>query len=140
LSFDRKKLLLRNDKEVSIIDASSGPVGEGHGKLLPIANMTLLVDPAAEWKQMFLESWRIARDFFYDPNMHGVDWEAVKRKYTPELDALGDRSDLTDLLADMISELNTGHAYLGGGAFDRTAPNQRMGYLAADSQPALEAN
>src|SRR5207249_6404374 len=125
LSFDRKKLLLRNDKEVSIIDASSGPVGEGHGKLLPIANMTLLVDPAAEWKQIFQESWRIARDFFYDPNMHGVDWEAVKRKYTAELNAVADRSDLNDLLGDMIAELNTGHAYVSGGAFDLTAPAQR---------------
>ena len=80
-----------------------------------MAGVTLTVDPAQEWKQIFAESWRIARDFFYDPNMHGVNWQAVKAKYAAQLPAVADRSDLNGILGDMIAELNTGHAYVGGG-------------------------
>jgi tricorn protease len=100
--------------------------------------VTITVNPRDEWKQIFDESWRIARDFFYDPGMHGIDWKAVKAKYAAQLPAVYDRSDLTRILGDMIAELNTGHAYVGGGDSDGTFPRRRVpqGFLGAAFEPA----
>ncbi|MEA2554428.1 MAG: tricorn protease [Fimbriimonadaceae bacterium] len=129
LSNDGKKLLILRGSQPSIVDASTGPFGASDGAIA-LGAYSLTVDPQQEWKQIFYESWRIARDFFYDPNMHGVDWNAVRKQYEARLPLVGDRSDLTRLIADMISELNIGHAYVfnPGGDIKRTP----MGYLGAD--------
>ena len=68
-----------------------------------------------EWQQIFNECWRQMRDFFYDPNMHGVDWKAVRDKYEPLVAHVNHRADLTYVIGEMIGELNAGHAYVGGG-------------------------
>ncbi|MEZ4655438.1 MAG: PDZ domain-containing protein [Candidatus Eisenbacteria bacterium] len=97
------------------------------------------IDPAAEWRQMFAETWRIARDFFYDPGMHGVDWPAVRAKYEPLLAAVAVRDDLTFLQKQMVAELNCGHAYIVGGDQER-APRIPMGYLGVDLEPVAGAS
>ena len=135
VSSDRKKLLLQSGKSLAVVDAVTGPVAPGTGSV-DMAGVTLTVDPAQEWKQIFNESWRIARDFFYDPKLHGVDWQTVKAKYAAQLPAVADRSDLNGILGDMIAELNTGHAYVGGGDMgEGTARPLPMGYLGADFEP-----
>lgn len=138
LSTNRKKLLLQSGRELQVVDPGPAPIAAGTGRV-DLAGLSLQVDPAAEWKQIFAESWRIGRDFFYDPGLHGVDWEAVRRKYAAMLPAVGDRNDLNFVLGEMIAELNTGHAYVGGG--DVALPPQTpMGYLGADFAPAPEGN
>ena len=134
VSADRKKLLLQNGKEFTVVDAGVDEVAEGKGKVETDA-WTLLADPAAEWRQIFAETWRIARDFFYDPAMHGVDWPAVRTKYEAMLPAVADRSDLSFVLGEMVAELNCGHAYIGGGD-QPAAPVVPMGFLGADLEPA----
>ncbi len=135
VSADRKKLLLQSGKSLAVVDASTGPVAPGTGNV-DMAGITMAVDPAQEWKQIFDESWRIARDFFYDPKLHGVNWQAVKAKYAAQLPAVADRSDLNGILGDMIAELNTGHAYVGGGDMgEGIARPLPMGYLGADFEP-----
>jgi len=132
VSADGKRLLIRSGKDVSVADAGASPVKDADNVALD--RIVLTVDPEAEWKQIFSEAWRIARDFFYDPNMHGIDWSAVKRKYEPQLANVGDRSELNIVLGDMIAELNVGHAYIHGGDVgrpDRTPP----GHLGADLAP-----
>ncbi len=137
VSSDNNKLLIQDGQSLSIIDASSGPSSPAAGKV-DLGRIHLEVDPEAEWKQILNESWRIARDFFYDPAMHGVDWNAVKTKYLAQLPAVGDRNDLNTILGDMIAELNTGHSFVRGGDMGSGASPIPMGYLGADLEPVAD--
>ena len=74
--------------------------------------MEVRVDPRAEWKQEYNEVWRIERDFFYDPSLHGLDLPATKKHYEPYLENVGSRIDFSYLLADMLGELTVGHMYI----------------------------
>jgi tricorn protease len=82
---------------------------------LKLDAMEVYVDPRAEWKQMYHETWRIERDFFYDPKLHGADAKALEAAYQPYVDHLVSRPDLTYLMADMLGEITAQHVYLGGG-------------------------
>ncbi len=88
---------------------------EDEAKPLDLASMQVFVEPRSEWRQIYREVWRIQRDFFYDPNLHGVDARALMGAYTPYLDGLVSRGDLTYLLADMLGEITAQHIYIGGG-------------------------
>jgi tricorn protease len=87
--------------------------------------------PHDEWKQMFREAWRIQRDFFYDPDMHGVDWPAVLKHYEGLVDRISTRYDLNILIGEMIAEMNAGHAYVYGGDI-YTPEHISVGLLGAD--------
>jgi len=100
-------------------------------KPLDLSGMRALVDPRQEWRQMYFESWRILRDYFYAPNMHGLDWAAIRDRYAPFLDHVGHRSDLDFLIREMQSELVVGHAYISPG--DEPGREQvPVGLLGAD--------
>jgi len=130
LSKDGKKLLVSSGGGLRIIDAAGGPAAPGSGAV-PLAGLTVTVNPVAEWRQIFEETWRLGRDFFYDPNMHGVDWKSMKSKYEAQLPLVATRDDLTRVQKDLISELNTGHCYVGGPtSFQPKAA--RPGYLGVD--------
>ena len=135
LSADGKKLLYQGEKsgQYGVIDAAKKPDDSPEG--LKLGGVELYVEPRAEWRQMFDEVYRIERDFFYDPHMHGVDWEAVRERYRPFLEHLGHRDDLNFLFAEMVGELVAGHAYVGGG--DVPAPDEvACGLLGADFEIA----
>ncbi len=113
ISADQKKMLVRQERSFAIIDLPSTPI-----KLeekLDLSHMEVSLDRKAEWKQIFEECWRQMKDFFYAPNMHGVDWEAIKKRYEPLARAVNHRADLTYVIGEMIGELNAGHTYVGGG-------------------------
>jgi len=93
--------------------------------------MRVVLQPRAEWKQVFHDAWRIYRDFFYDPHMHGVDWPAVREHYGKMLEDCVSREDVSFLIREMISELNVGHAYYWGGSTDR-GPSVTTGMLGCD--------
>ena len=121
VSFDGKKMLYskgRRDKKWFIGSATAparGEGGAGAGKPetpLALAKMEVRVDPRAEWKQEYNEVWRIERDFFYDPNLHGLDLAATKKHYEPYLENVGSRIDFSYLLAEMLGELTVGHMYI----------------------------
>jgi tricorn protease len=93
--------------------------------------METIVDPRAEWTQIYADAWRLFRDYFYDPNMHGVDWEAMRRHYAPLIDQAGTREDVNWVLGELIGELNSSHTYRGGG--DLEQPERRgVGLLGVD--------
>jgi tricorn protease len=96
-----------------------------------LSGWSLSVNPRQEWQQMLHEAWRLQRDFFYDPKMHGVDWEGVWKQYGSLADRIASRGDLADCLGEMFGELNVGHAYHGGGDI-RTGKRVGTGLLAAD--------
>lgn len=107
LSADTKKMLYRLGNTWYIADAGTKPApGKG---LINTAAVQVKIDPAPEWRNMFEEAWRINRDYFYDPGMHGLNWAAIRKKYEPFLDELSCRNDLNLVLQWMCSELGVGH-------------------------------
>ncbi len=127
MSADGKKILVLEDSKMAIVDAKA----DQKIKPLSTAGMRTTIDPRQEWRQIFTEAWRHERDFFYDPNMHGVDWEAIRRQYEPMLEDCASRDDVTYVIQEMISELNVGHAYYRPDSDDE-APDVSVGLLGAD--------
>src|SRR5207248_4079437 len=95
--------------------AAAPPGGEGGDQRLNLDAVEVRIDPRAEWRQIFEEAWRINRDFFYDPHMHGADWPAVRKKYAAFLPDLACRSDLDHVIRGLLSELAVGHSYTATG-------------------------
>jgi tricorn protease len=113
LTADGKKMLYRKGSKWGIADAGAKPDPEKGN--LATATIEVKIDPLAEWPQIFDEAWRINRDYFYDPGMHGADWPAMKEKYKPFLSDLSCRTDLNKVIMWMCSELSVGHHRTGGG-------------------------
>ena len=127
-SADGKKVLYKLGNDWRVVDADK-PAPPAAARLAVTLSMHL--DPRAEWKQMFHEAWRLQRDFFYVPNLHGADWPEVWRKYSPWVEHVGHRADLTYLLDILGGETSVGHSFVFGGdtpSFDRPS----IGLLGAD--------
>ncbi|WP_257666660.1 S41 family peptidase [Parapedobacter tibetensis] len=128
VSADKKKILIRHDDGFFIESLGKSKITPSNK--VDLSGLKVTVDLKAEWKQVYDESWRQMRDYFYDPNMHGVDWKAMRDKYAPLLPFVNHRDDLTYLIGELISELNVGHAYVNSG--DRPAVERiPMGLLGA---------
>ncbi len=93
----------------------SEPSKDNKPEAMDLAAMQVRVEPREEWRQMYQEAWRMQRDFFYDPKLHGLDLKAAMERYRPYLDDLGHRNDLNYLFNEMLGELTVGHLYIGGG-------------------------
>ena len=89
--------------------------GASGDNTLKVESLEVKVDPRREWKQMFHEAWRIERDFFYDPGLHGVDREAIEHKYSPYVDTISSRADLNYIFSEAMGELTVGHLFVVGG-------------------------
>jgi tricorn protease len=130
LSSDGKKMLYSKGQDFGITNAGKKPEpGKG---MLNTGSISVRIDPAAEWPEIFDEAWRVNRDYFYDPGMHGVDWNAMKVKYSEFLPDLACRSDLNRLIQWMCSELSVGHHRVGGGERLYTPERIGGGLLGAD--------
>jgi len=113
LSADGKKVLFKHGDDWGIADAKAGQKStEG---LLPLDKLQIEIHPREEWRQMYHDAWRIMRDWFYDPAMHGLDWAATRDRYGALLPYLGCRDDLDYLLEELGAELSAGHVYVGRG-------------------------
>lgn len=95
--------------------------------LLDLDNMEVRIDPAVEWAQMYTDGWRILRDWFYDPNMHGMDWQAIHDKYLPLVEHVAHRADLDYIFGEIAGEMNAGHIYVQNG--DQSDVERRDGGL-----------
>ncbi|RMH73515.1 MAG: peptidase [Gemmatimonadetes bacterium] len=98
---------------------------------LDLSRIRISVDPPAEWKQMYREAWRLQREHFWTPDMAGIDWERIYKRYLPLIDRLCTRSEVSDLMWEMQGELGTSHCYEFGGDY-RRPPSYRLGQLGAD--------
>ena len=107
--------LVRQQQAWNVFDAT--PTGATSKKTMSTAGLEVDRVPAEEWAQIFDEVWRRYRDFFYAPNMHGYDWEALRKQYKPVLAYVANRSDLSYVISEMIAELTVQHAYIEGGDF-----------------------
>lgn len=114
MSGDGKKLLVRKGDPLYVIDAAPAPADLAK-KEVDLSDWSMSVIPRDEWRQMFAEAWRLERDYFYDRGMHGADWPAIKKKYEPLVDRVSTRAELSDLIAQMVSELSALHIFVRGG-------------------------
>ena len=135
VSADGEKVLVRQGKSLKIAPAG-GEIKPESATAVPIEDVSVLIDPRAEWRQILREAWRLNRDFFYAPNYHGVDWNAVWKKYEPFLDHAATRSDVGRIMAAMVSELRVGHSFSTKGESIETPPNVGIGLLGADFEVA----
>jgi len=137
ISADGKKVIYRSKSAYGIIDLAAGKkVGDGK---ISTTKLKAWIDPQEEWRQIFTEVWRVQRDFFYDPNMHGLDWAAIKQRYQALLEYVVDREDLNYVIGEMIAELNSSHTYIRGG--DIEYPDRiSVGLLGCDFELDEENN
>ncbi len=128
VSADGKKVLIRQGENFSIIKVDADQKAE---KTLAVKEMESTINPMEEWTQIFNDAWRFQRDFFYDKDMHGVDWNAVRTQYAALLPSCVNRADINFVIGEMIGELNASHTYRFGG--DVEVPKSRaVGYLGVD--------
>ena len=127
LSANGKKILVPGGNGARIAKAGPG----GGGERVVTRGMMVTIDPREEWRQLVTDAWRIQRDYFYDENLHGVDWEAVLAAYLPLVDQAASREDVSYIIGEMIGELNVGHAYYWGGDGEEQ-PSMNVGMLGVD--------
>jgi tricorn protease len=123
-----KKMLVSHGNQMQVIDLPKASIKID--KPIDLGGLQIWVNKHQEWAQIYKESWRQMRDFFYDPNMHGVDWNEMYKKYEVLVPYVNNRNDLNYIIGELIGELNVGHAYTGGG--DRPEPTRyQTGLLGA---------
>jgi tricorn protease len=135
LSHDGSKLLLRRGDDYAIVDAK--PKADFDAGKLDLAHMQLRIEPTREWRQLYVDGWRILRDWFYDAGMHGQDWNAIRAKYEALLPHVANRADLDYLLQEIAGEANAGHVYVESG--DEPKPERAAGGLLGAELAAHES-
>ncbi len=128
ISADGKKMLVQKEGAYGIIDLPKGPINLE--QKLDLSGMEVALDLRREWDQIYEECGRQMKEFFYAPNMHGVDWEALRLRYKPLAAAVNHRADLTYVIGELIGELSAGHTYVGGGEMP-VARKVKVGMLGA---------
>ncbi len=138
VSRDNKTLMYKSGRRMRVIKAGEkAPKAEDEKGFsresgwLDLGRIKVSVQPAAEWKQMFAEAWRLQREQFWSEDMSGIDWDAIYAQYAPLIERVSSRSELSDLMWELQGELGTSHAYEMGGEY-RRGPHYRQGYLGVD--------
>lgn len=136
ISQDRKKMLVWKGEDFYILDSDAKASTVADSKALAKAKIdmsrwSILTNPREEFREMFLDSWRLERDYFYDRNMHGLNWSAVRDRYLPLVDRVADRNELSDLMAQMVSELSALHIFVYGGDARKPADQVDIASLGA---------
>lgn len=116
-SADGKTFIYRSANDYGIAKVAPGQK-TGSGKL-NLDKLEMKIDPRQEWDQIYMDSWRIFRDYFYVDNLHGVDWKGLRERYGKLLPYVGSRFDLDYILNEIVSESNTGHSYVDWGDIER---------------------
>jgi tricorn protease len=130
---DGSKVLYKAGPVLGITDAVPGKAKVGAGKL-DLSGLQVKIDPREEWRQIYHEAWRLERDFYWDPNMTGHDWNKIGARYEALLPWVAHRSDLNYLIGELIAELSTSHTYVGGGDQPKKSPVS-VGMLGVDFEP-----
>lgn len=130
LSANGSKMLIMKNGSFAVIKPEENQKFE---KPIRTNEMEMAIEPMKEWRQLLIDAWRLERDYFYDGDMHGVNWEQVKQRYLKMLDGVTTREELNFILGEMIAELNASHTYNGGGD-EEQAMRKNVGYLGINWQ------
>ncbi|MFO1514984.1 MAG: S41 family peptidase [Verrucomicrobiota bacterium] len=136
LAGDGKRLLIRKGEAFYVIAADASAPAKLEDRI-NLDGWSLSIVPREEWRQIYSESWRMLRDFFYDRGMHGVDWPAMRQKYLPLVDRVSDRAELSDVIYDLVGELSALHIFVRYGdqreGLDQIRPAALGASLARDA-------
>lgn len=136
ISRDGSRLLYVKKRDWFLVPATTAPVKPDEGKI-DLKGLEITVDPRAEWRQMYREAWRIMRDWFYDPNYHGQNLAELERHFAEYLPNVVRRTDLNNLMSQMLGYISVSHLAVGGGDAPPTASQpSRIGLLGADYEIA----
>lgn len=135
-SADGKSFIYRHDDGFAVADNQPGQTAGS--RKIDLSNLTMKIDPRLEWNQIYADAFRIFRDYFYVNNLHGVDWNGIRRKYGALLPHVPSRFDLDFILNEIVSETNTGHAYVNWGDIPQTG-RVEGGLLGAELEADLKA-
>jgi len=127
-----KKLLVRKGKSYYMVEAGTGSAGLEDGKI-SFKGWKFPIDPREDWKQIFTDAWRMERDYFYDKNMHGVDWDGMYDKYVPLVNRVTTRNELSDLIGRFVGELSALHTSVRGGDTRSDHKNISVASLGAET-------
>jgi tricorn protease len=127
LARDGKKLLVVKMGQMFVVEAGGAPIMLE--KPVDLSGWSMEINPRIEWRQLFVDAWRLHRDFFYDQHMNGVDWKANLAKYLPLVDRVGDRSELNNLIAQMVGELSVLHTFVHGGDVRQSSEDVAPAFL-----------
>jgi tricorn protease len=125
---DNTALLVRSGPRFGVVRPNPGQSIED---AIPTDGLVMDLVPKEEWRQIFTDTWRRHRDFFYDPNMHQIDWDGLGEQYGALLEDARTRWDVSYLQSQLVSELSAGHTYTNGGDTERVTPVV-TGYLGID--------
>ena len=140
LSLDGKKLVVSTGGGALFVIGTEGTPGEDLSEsAVDVSDVVLDLEPVAEWRQIYWESWRLQRDFFWDAALGGLDWKTIGERYASLLPLLGCRDDLRDLIGELIGELANSHTYVWGGDPGREQPWRSVGTLGAEVERAGDA-
>ncbi len=131
LSDNGKKLMATKGNEIHVVDASANPPAELQKDAVNLKNWTFSFNPKEEWRQMFIDAWRLERDYFYDPNLQGVNYEATLKRYLPLVSRITDREELNDLIGQIVGELSALHTFVVGGDIRKPTYDISVGSLGA---------
>jgi tricorn protease len=136
ISLDRKKLLVTKPRNFYIVDAGAGAAAFSDPKALEkdtikVSAWSFFTNPRADFRSIFFDAWRLERDYFYDRNMQGVDWIAMRARYLPLVDRVSDREELNDVIAQMVSELSALHIFVRGGDIRKPSDQVDLAALGA---------
>lgn len=135
---DGKKLLIRKSRSFYMVDAGTGSAKLGDKKI-NLSGWKFSINPREDWKQIYKDAWRMERDYFYDKNMHGVDWDRMYEKYLPLVDRITTRNELTDVITRLVGELSALHTGARGG--DTRSDNKMIQVASLGAQTSRdEAN
>ena len=128
ITADGEAILVKNGSVIGIVKPEPD---QKIDKPVSTAKLDMELIPREEWRQLFADAWRRHRDFFYDPNMHGLDWLEVRKRYEPLIEQARNRWDVTFIISEMNAELSAGHTYTMGGDTEEVA-SIPTGYLGID--------
>jgi tricorn protease len=136
ISLDRKKLLVYRDEDFYVLDSDVKPSALNDAKVLAkakidLSHWTISTNPSEEFRGIFLDAWRLERDHFYDRNIQGVDWAAMRDRYLPLVDRVANRDELNSVIAQMVGELSALHTFVAGGDSRKPADNVDTATLGA---------
>lgn len=127
-----KIAIMKKPGEIYVVDAGSPPEDKLDKGKLSLDDVVIELQPRDEWTQIYYESWRHMRDFFWNPGMSGVDWKAVRDQYATLLPRMATREDLADVVGEIIGELANSHTYRYGGDSGVKTSSVSTGLLGAD--------
>jgi tricorn protease len=131
MSADGKKIMIWKGSNFYVIDAAARKAGDLSGKNIDLRGWNFSIDMREDFRQLFIDAWRLERDYFWDPGMHGLDWEGVRDKYLPLVDRVTTRQELNDLIGMVMGELSALHVSVRGGDIRRGEDQVRVATLGA---------